>query len=76
MEDIIMKKWAVMFYVLALILSHAMCAVIAYNYRAMLCAIEHAGASAPAGIVFLSAIPFCAGILVCLLLGRFFRKRI
>ena len=71
-----MKKWAVLFYVFALLLSHAMCAVIAYNYRGMLCAIEHMGASAPTSVAFLSAIPFCAGILVCLLLGRFFRKRI
>ena len=71
-----MKKLSCLFYAVAILLSDIMCAVIAYNYRGMLCSIEHAGASAPASIAFFSAIPFCTGIIVCLLLGRYFRKRI
>ena len=53
-----MKKLFVFFLVAILLLACTMCAVVAYNYRAMLDAIEHEGASAPASIVFLYAIPY------------------
>ena len=53
-----MKKLFAFFLAAILLLSCTMCAVLAYNYRAMLDAIEHDGASAPASIVFLYAIPY------------------
>lgn len=58
-----------------LALSHAMCAVVAWNYCSLLWAGRYAGASAPAYIAFLSAIPFALGIAVCLLLIHFVRRR-
>ena len=63
-----MKKLFAFFLVLILLLSCTMCATVAYDYCDMLCAIEHNGASAPAAIVFLEAIPFLlliAGLSVC-----------
>jgi len=53
-----MKKPFAFFLALILLLSCTMCAVVAYLYRDMLCAIEHGGASAPASVAFLYAIPF------------------
>ena len=70
-----MKKLSALFLLLAVLLSDAMCAVVAYNYRAMLCAIAHDGASAPASMAFLSALPFLAGIILCIALAIFFRKK-
>ncbi len=69
-----MKKLQYLFTVLALVFSHIMCIVTAYNYSAMLCAIEHAGASAPANTAFFTAIPFAAGVVLsgvgCVSRGR------
>ena len=70
-----MKKWSVLFTVLAILLSDIMCFVVAYNYRSMLCGIEHAGFSAPASIAFLYAIPFVIGIIVCTALAIRFCKK-
>jgi len=70
-----MKKLCCLFTVLAVLLSDVMCAAVAYNYRGMLCGIEHAGFSAPANIAFLGAIPFLAGILVCAVLAMVFFKK-
>ena len=53
-----MNKLFVFFLVAILLLSCTMCSVLAYNYRAMLDAIKYEGASAPASIVFLYAIPY------------------
>ena len=53
-----MKRIFVFLLVCILLLSCAMCVTVAYDYRDMLCAIEHNGASAPAAIVLLEAIPF------------------
>ncbi|MEY8518323.1 hypothetical protein AALC25_15745 [Lachnospiraceae bacterium 29-84] len=70
-----MKKWSYLFTALAVVLSDIMCFVVAYNYRGMHCGIEHRGFSAPASIVFLSAIPFLIGIIMCVVLViRFHRK--
>lgn len=60
-----MKKLSYLFIAIAVLLSDIMCAVVAFNYRDMLCNIEHAGFSAPASIAFISAIPFCIGIIIC-----------
>ena len=55
-----MKKLFVFFLAAILLLSCAMCATVAYCYRDMLCEIEYGGASAPASVAFLYAIPFLA----------------
>ena len=53
-----MKKLFVFFLAAILLLACVMCAVLAYKYRAMLDAIENEGASAPASVAFLYAIPY------------------
>ena len=70
-----MKKLFVFFLAAILLLSCAMCAVLAYNYRAMLDAIEHEGASAPASIVFLYAIPYLILIAVSVVGAVICRKK-
>ncbi len=70
-----MKKLSFVFSLLAIVLSDVMCFEVAYRYRDMLCGIEHAGFSAPASLAFLSAIPYLAGIAVCVILAiRFYKK--
>ena len=64
-----MKRLSRVFLVLALVLSHAMCVVTAYNYRDMLCGIAHSCYSSPAYVAFFSALPFILGIAVCLVLA-------
>lgn len=63
------------FLVLALLLSHVMCAAVAFNYADMLWGIEYLCYSAPAGVAFLLAIPFGLGILLCAALAWAFRRR-
>ena len=70
-----MKKLSVCFWVLAALLSDIMCAVVAWNYRSMLCGIKYEGYSAPASAAFLLAIPFAAGIAICAALALYFKKR-
>ena len=70
-----MKKWSNLLIALAIILSDIMCFVVAYQYRDMLCGIEHAGYSAPASIAFFSAVPFLFGISVCAILAIKIRKK-
>ena len=70
-----MKKLSYLFTALAIVLSDIMCFVVAYNYRDMLCGIEHAGYSAPASTAFLYAIPFVVGIIVCAALAIRFPKK-
>ena len=70
-----MKKLSCFFTALAIVISDVMCFVIAYNYRDMICGVEHAGYSAPAGTAFLYAIPFAVGIVVCVILAIGFRKK-
>lgn len=60
-----MKQLRNLFIALALVLSHAMCAVVAWIYRDIVCGIEHKGFSAPADVAFWYAVPVVAGILVC-----------
>lgn len=71
-----MKKLRNLCVILALVLSHAMCAAVASIYRGMLCGIEHLGFSAPASVAFLYAIPFGMGILLCLILAYLFHRKI
>ncbi len=60
-----MKKLSYLFIAVAILLSDMMCAVVAFNYRDMLCGIEHSSYSAPASVAFLSAVPFSIGIIIC-----------
>lgn len=71
-----MKILSKVFGVLAILLSDVMCAVVAYNYCDMLWGIKYAGYSAPAGIAFLSAIPFASAIVVCVFVSLFLKKKI
>ena len=60
---------------LALLMSHAMCAVVAYQYCDLVWGGKYAGYSAPAGTAFLYAIPFVIGIAICAVLAlSFYRK--
>ena len=70
-----MKKLPVVFGLLAIILSNVMCAVVAFNYRDMLCGIQHSCYSAPAWVAFLHAIPYAVAIAVCVILAIVFKKR-
>lgn len=70
-----MKKLSYLFIALAIVLSDIMCFTVAYNYRDALCAIEHAGFSAPAEIAFLYAVPFAVGIVLCVVLAIIFHKK-
>lgn len=70
-----MKKISTAFGLLAVLLSDVMCAVVAYQYRDMLCGIEHACYSAPVSTAFLLAIPYLIGIVVCIVLAVTFWKK-
>jgi hypothetical protein len=70
-----MKTLKYLFIALAIILSDIMCAVVAYNYRDLLCRIGHGGFSAPAEIAFLLAIPFLAAIIACIILAIVFHRK-
>lgn len=70
-----MRKLHILFAAIAVLLSDIMCFVVAYNYRDMLCGIEHTGFSAPASTAFIYAVPFLIGIAVCVVLSiRFYKK--
>ena len=70
-----MRKLHILFAAIAVLLSDIMCFVVAYNYRDMLCGIEHAGFSAPASTAFIYAVPFLIGSAVCVILSiRFYKK--
>ena len=71
-----MKKLSIVFGMLAIILSNVMCAVVAFNYRDMLCGIQHSCYSAPAWVAFLTVIPYAVAITVCVILAIVFKKRI
>ena len=60
---------------IALILSHIMCAVVAYNYCDMMWGIKYAGYSAPVEMAYLYAIPFVIGIVLCLIGAFYFKKK-
>ena len=70
-----MKKLSIIFGLLAVLLSDIMCAVVAYNYRDMLCGIEHAGYRAPSSTAFLLVIPYAIGIAICIVLAIVFKKK-
>lgn len=69
-----MKKVSNLFWVLAVILSNVMCAVVAYNYSEMKWGIRYAGYSAPASVAFIYLIPYGIGIVVCIVLAMVLKK--
>ena len=73
-----MKKYKILrsiFITLCLLLSHWACIVVAFNYAGMLCGIEHKGFSAPASTAFYLAIPYCIGILICVIMAFIFNNK-
>ena len=70
-----MKKKSRLFAALAVLLWGAMCAVVAWNYRAMVCYMEHHLTSTPPRVAFLFAIPFALAIAVCVVLAVIFHKK-
>ena len=73
-----MKKYkhlSHLFTVLAVLLSDVMCAAVSFNYCDMLWGIRYECYSAPASVAFLLAIPYAAGIAICIVLALFFHKR-
>ena len=70
-----MKKLSYILMIFAIVLSNIGSAVVAYNYKDALCAIEHEGFSAPASIAFLCAIPFVVGIAISVILSIVFYKK-
>ena len=71
----IKKKWKskkIALICFTALITTIMSAVVAYNYRGMLCGIEHGGYSAPASVAFLYAIPFLLVIIVCAILAVVF----
>ena len=64
-----MKKISNWMLIIAVILSDIMCATVAYQYRDMLCGIEHSGYSAPADVAFLCGIPYILGIITCFIIS-------
>ncbi len=70
-----MAVLSAVFAALAVILSDVMCAVVAFNYCDMLWGIRYAGYSAPASVAFLTAVPYAVGIIICVILSLFLKKR-
>ena len=63
------------FHALSVILFGAMCAVVSYDYCDMSYRIRYQGASAPADVAFLYAIPFGAAIAVCVIVSFVFYRK-
>ena len=70
-----MKHLSRLFAILAILLWGGMCAVVGWNYGAMLHGIEHHGYSAPASVAFFYAIPFGIVIAVCTVLAIVFYRK-
>ena len=70
-----MKTLSTVFWVLAVLLSDVMCAVVAYNYCDILWGSEYAGYSAPASTAFVLAIPFVIAIAICVVVALFLNKK-
>ena len=70
-----MAVLSAVFAALAVILSDVMCAVVAFNFCDMLWGIKYAGYSAPASVAFLTAVPYAVGIIICVILALFLKKR-
>ncbi len=69
------KALVIGFLVIALLLSHIMCAHVAFAYCDLLWGIKHAGYSVPAYVAFFLSIPYVFGIIVALILAQVFWKK-
>lgn len=70
-----MKTISQLFLLIAVILSHIMCAVVAYNYSNMEWEIKVGRTSAPIEIAYLYAVPFVIGIVLCIIGAFYFKKK-
>ena len=70
-----MKKLSIVLFAIAILLSNVMCAVVAYQYRDLVCGMQHMGYSAPPRTAFLFAIPFLIGIAACIVPGIILRNK-
>lgn len=70
-----MKHMSRVFWILAALLSHVMCAVVGFKYCDMLWRIRTQGASAPASVALLYAIPFAIAVAVCIVVALRLNKR-
>lgn len=61
--------------IIAYLFSYMMVTVVAFNYGYMYYAIKFDGASAPASISFIFAVPFIIAILVCIVLIKVINKK-
>ena len=61
---------------LNIILSHLMCIVTTYNYRGMMCGIEHKGFSGPAYLSLVCTLPFLLLIAICSIGRTLLRRKI
>ena len=68
-----MKALSILFWILAVLLSDVMCALVAWNYCIMKS--NDLVSSAPPSTAFLLAIPFVIGITVCIVLAVVFGKK-
>ena len=68
-----MKPLSIIFWILAVLLSDVMCALVAWNYSIMKS--NDMFNSAPPSTAFLLAIPFLVGIAVCVVLAIVFGKK-
>jgi len=59
----------------AIILSDAMCAAVAYNWRTMEYGIKYEGYSAPAYTALWTAVPFLICVAVCLILAIVIKRK-
>lgn len=59
----------------AIILSDIMCAAVGYEYSALEWGGRYGLNSAPAYAAFLYAVPFAAGIVICVILSLVFHKK-
>lgn len=69
------KRLSCLLGVLAVLLSHVMCAAVAYNYCSMQWAGQYAGNSAPPSVAFLLCIPYGGGIILCAALAWLFYRK-
>lgn len=69
------KLLSMAFFFITLVLSHYMCAVIAFNYCNMFYLAKYEGFSAPPDTAFLFSIPYLIGILVCLTIAILLRRK-
>ena len=70
-----MKKLAVLFAALAILLSNVMCAVTAYAWCDMVWGGRYLGYSAPPETALIQAVPYFLGIVLCVVLAIVFAKK-